>query len=282
MTCRQLQQRLSAHVDGDLTAGEAARVSAHLRECNACAQVAQQLEQIKLAARELPRHQPPDAMLSRTLAAMDQAAAPRWWIPTAGALVAATAVAAVVLWWPSTRRQGPAVVQDRLAGRAGQLGQRPDAALGRTTIRHATRTPDATTMHAARLADAGGPAKPEPRKSARSSAIAVSRKEFRQAEAHYARSVAQLRAIADGESKRWSETRRRRYQRDLQMIEQGLARVRAAAQSSAADPHAQELLFSTYRQEIDYLSNSILGDVDQDSPKRVPTAPPVVPVTQDK
>ena len=105
----------------------------------------------------------------------------------------------------------------------------------------------------------------------------ASHSEFLAAEKQYARSASQLRAIADRQSRKWSASKRARYQHDLQVLERALARTRAAASMAATDPRTQELLYATYRQQIKYLQDSILGSVSVSRAAAVPRGAPVMP-----
>ncbi len=61
MNCHNVQQSLSAHLDGWLTADELRHVSLHLRQCRDCAVVAEQLARVRQAVGRLPaRTVPPE------------------------------------------------------------------------------------------------------------------------------------------------------------------------------------------------------------------------------
>lgn len=47
MTCKQIESRLSAYVDQELSRSESSLIRAHLHECEACAEVANALARVK-------------------------------------------------------------------------------------------------------------------------------------------------------------------------------------------------------------------------------------------
>jgi hypothetical protein len=67
MTCREIQQRLSAYLDGDLSGREQVATTAHLRECAACAARFETLESALDELRTLPRLRPNGSLAFRVL-----------------------------------------------------------------------------------------------------------------------------------------------------------------------------------------------------------------------
>jgi anti-sigma factor RsiW len=90
--CHEIQARLSAFVDGDLDAPDAADVRAHLERCAACTGVAQDLTRVRDTARALGSMRPPDHV----------------WLEVAGQIRLASPPATPA---DTPRRSRPALVQ---------------------------------------------------------------------------------------------------------------------------------------------------------------------------
>jgi anti-sigma factor RsiW len=74
----QYLDRLGAYIDGELPAGEAMDMAAHLAECEACAaEYRHLLSTIESMHRELPPLRAPDALRARVEAAIRTPVAPR-------------------------------------------------------------------------------------------------------------------------------------------------------------------------------------------------------------
>ena len=67
MTCDEIQERLEAFVDGELEAGTAAAIEAHLAGCEACAAEHSLTEAVRRELRALPELDAPPAVLGRVL-----------------------------------------------------------------------------------------------------------------------------------------------------------------------------------------------------------------------
>ncbi len=67
MSCDEAQDLLEPWLDGDLPAGEAARVRAHLDRCAACAAELELAALIQTELRSLPQHDCPPEVLQRVL-----------------------------------------------------------------------------------------------------------------------------------------------------------------------------------------------------------------------
>jgi hypothetical protein len=116
-TCKTIQPRLTAYLDGDIADDHGSVVRGHLRECAACRELARDEAALRDGLRQLPPLDPPASLwagVQAQLAAAEvaDARAPRWrravarWMPTlprfaAGGLVAAAAV--VALYWRTHR-----------------------------------------------------------------------------------------------------------------------------------------------------------------------------------
>jgi len=120
-TCKTIQPRLTAYLDGDLADDHGSVVRGHLRECAACRQIARDEAGLRDSLRALPPLDPPASLwagVQARLAAAEvaDARAPSWrrlfarWTPSlprlaTGGLLAASAV--VLLYW-ATHRGGEA------------------------------------------------------------------------------------------------------------------------------------------------------------------------------
>jgi hypothetical protein len=101
--CPFPETQLSAYLDGDLAAADAAAVAAHLAQCRRCAGVAEDLAALRSALARLPRHEPHGGLADRI---RRQAAADRLLRPPARRAVlgpvwaaAATLLLAAGLTW---------------------------------------------------------------------------------------------------------------------------------------------------------------------------------------
>lgn len=113
MTCDDLRVRLTAYLDGELEGDRASVVRGHLRECEACRQVASDEAVLRDELRLLPPVDPPASLWAGVQARLAEAEVadarrPAWrralarWAPAAprfvaGGLLAAAAVA--IVWW---------------------------------------------------------------------------------------------------------------------------------------------------------------------------------------
>src|SRR5512140_3649567 len=75
MNCQNVQNSLSAHLDGTLPAEERQRVLLHLARCSGCTLHSEQMVRVRQALRSLPRHAPPAGLGDklRVLAARERA-----------------------------------------------------------------------------------------------------------------------------------------------------------------------------------------------------------------
>src|SRR5262245_7329090 len=122
-TCKTIQPRLTAYLDGELTADDGSVVRGHLRECATCRQIARDEASLRDSLRAMPPLDPPASLwagVQARLAAAEVADArtARWrrmlvrWKPTlprlvGGGMVADAAV--TLLYWRTHRAdEGPA------------------------------------------------------------------------------------------------------------------------------------------------------------------------------
>jgi anti-sigma factor RsiW len=92
-----LQELLSAHLDGELTADETAAVHAHLADCDLCRAELERTRAVRSALRSAPAVDPPFGFYERLVRAPRR---PRWM--TAGSAAAVAAVWIVVLGFAVT------------------------------------------------------------------------------------------------------------------------------------------------------------------------------------
>lgn len=248
-------QRLSGYVDGELSTEHTAKVSEHLRTCAECAAVVDQIQQIKREAALLQDHEPPADLLQRSLDAMERTPAPGWsWLLIGvGSAAAAASLAGVLL----TLNAGP---DDQGLSSGSAAGPTPPhrAGAGSTVTARGTARGDGgaagqTDAAVAPETDRKLAATKRPRQ--RTKRVAP---RFHRVEDRYRRTVAELRALADQQSRMWSPGERQRYLRARHVFDQAIRDGRAAAALTTSDPRAQDMLLDTYRQEIRYLQQSIL------------------------
>jgi hypothetical protein len=69
--CRATINSLSQYIDGGLTSDEFHMVADHLSQCTPCESVRAEIEQIRIAARELPQHTPAPVLWTRIQAEIE-------------------------------------------------------------------------------------------------------------------------------------------------------------------------------------------------------------------
>ena len=70
MTCKSVQDNLSAYLDRELASGEMAAIRAHLHDCDACADEARALRTLKSMLNAAPTPEPPSDFAERLTAAV--------------------------------------------------------------------------------------------------------------------------------------------------------------------------------------------------------------------
>jgi hypothetical protein len=222
-------ERLSAFVDGDLTAGELASVRQHLEACAACARRAEELGALARATRALDVPEPPPTLwpaIAGALAREDDGAlarARRWdrWLSLrpfgVGALAGAAAVATIVF-----------------VARAPREGVEAHSIVAATAPSAATAAPPA-----------------------RDPLLVEAEQEFARAAAVYERSIEKLRGLLVREEARWSPEVRARYDERLARLDDAIARSREAARRAPAESEGQEQLFALYQQKIAFLAETV-------------------------
>lgn len=89
--------------------------------------------------------------------------------------------------------------------------------------------------------------------------------ELNKAENHYRVAIGMLRKLADADKSLWPTERRRAYEADIRMLDRSLEETRRLARRAPTDPALQELLFASYRTQIDYLRD-VLTPTRSDDP----------------
>jgi hypothetical protein len=220
-------ERLSAYLDGDLSAAEAQSMRQHLDACPSCAGRAAELRVVARTARALETPEPPATLWPMIEGALDGrlgegalAREPRGWLTSRwrpfgfGALAGAAAVAAVVVGWGARREGLPAPVVT-------------------AADRVAAATPSADPL------------------------LAEAEREFASAAAVYERSIEKLRGLLAREEGGWSPEVRARYAERLARLDEAIARSREAARRSPSDSLGNEQLFAAYQQKIAFLTETV-------------------------
>jgi mycothiol system anti-sigma-R factor len=112
MNCVEVQARLHAYVDAELTFGEIAAVDAHCAECRPCEALARGEREFRVLLRRQPREPaPPDlrARILRSVRREARLARLRPWLLVPGVAAAAALVVAVLLPWS---RQAPSLIAE--------------------------------------------------------------------------------------------------------------------------------------------------------------------------
>ncbi|MCS6816884.1 MAG: zf-HC2 domain-containing protein [Blastocatellia bacterium] len=116
MSCAKYQDRLSDYIDGGLSGRERLDLERHLRECESCRTICEDLLYIHQLSRELPEYEPSPQLWERIAAAIaaETRAEPsglpmgirRWWARSVFAAAAAAAI--IVLAGTLLRFRSPA------------------------------------------------------------------------------------------------------------------------------------------------------------------------------
>jgi Putative zinc-finger len=89
--------------------------------------------------------------------------------------------------------------------------------------------------------------------------------ELKKAVKHYQAAVGMLRKLADVDKPLWPAARRRAYEADISMLDRSLEETRLLVRRAPTDPALQEMLFASYRTQIDYLRDVLTPPEDDDS-----------------
>ena len=88
--------------------------------------------------------------------------------------------------------------------------------------------------------------------------IAEAEREFRDADATYARALDKLRAVTEHARAEWPEPRRREFDAAQAALDRATEQCRAVAHARPADGQAEQLLFAAYRKQIAFYQEQIL------------------------
>lgn len=86
--------------------------------------------------------------------------------------------------------------------------------------------------------------------------------EFRKAEIHYRNAIDMLEALVAEEKPRWSWQRQAAYEADVKVLKRAIAQSRTLARRAPEDPALQDLIFSAYRAQLDYLRDVLSPRTD--------------------
>ena len=220
MTCKKIQPRLSAWLDDELDSARASKIDAHLRDCDACRQVAADLRAMVAAASGVDPKDAPLATFSAILSRLDERKRARPFFPRFAFAAAALATMAAVVWviWPRVEVDSPSLAK-RGSAAALTVESRADRRL-----------------------------------------LASAKRELARAELHYRRAIQSLRKMATEDADAWPKKRKRHYEHKLAQIEATVARYRRTAGLAPVDPGVQQMLFGAYRAQIGYMQRAILDD----------------------
>ncbi|HXU02724.1 MAG TPA: zf-HC2 domain-containing protein [Polyangia bacterium] len=216
-------ERLSAFVDGDLSATEAAAVRAHTATCPHCTAALADLRAMVANTSALDAPEPPPTLWPSIEGALDHRERFAWlsianWRPFAlGALAGAAVVALVVV------------------GLRGPHNGIPAGPPGAELVAASAAAPGAVVDPLLHEAEA----------------------EFAEAAAAYERSIGKLRALLAREEARWSPQERTRMAERMGRLDDAIARSRELARRTPGDSAGNEQLFAAYQQKIAFLAAAV-------------------------
>jgi anti-sigma factor RsiW len=215
--CRDIQDRLSQFVDGELTADEHADVAAHVASCALCRGLAHDLERLRQAVAGLGSSAPPDHV----------------WLEVAGRI----------------RLEQPARSRAPEAPRRSALGQWIGLAAALVLLTFATyylsRAPAAPPE-----ATVAGNAAP-------GGSVQVIADELSLAMQHYEKAIAELQAMAQADDDPVDLAVATQLRDNIRMIDAAIAESRQAVQSDPASEPARESLFEALRQKVIVLQATV-------------------------
>jgi anti-sigma factor RsiW len=219
MTCDECAARLGDLLDGELDAATAAGVEEHLRGCEACRGLTDDLRQVTAAARALDRHPVPPGAWPRLAARLDGARAHGWgarlgaWLDGAGRPRPALAAGAIVLV---------------LAAAAWAIRPASDAA----------------------APPAGGAVSAE-------DAVQTVEAELALAQEHYTRAIEGLEQIIGDPASTLDQDTAVVLQRNLGIIDGAIGESRAALNAQPTSEVAQQSLFGALRSKVTLLQETV-------------------------
>jgi len=219
MACQEYDDDINGLIDGSLDPAARRELEAHLRVCDACAAMADDLRRIRALAGSLERLQPP----------------PRAWERIAGQTV--TPLRGRLLWMSRARRAAMPLALAACFVLAVGLVYQFKRPLAPATV---STTPSAATGASSTRAELAGSVEAE----------------LRQASHHYENAIHGLEALAkeqQGVDPQVAAT----LQKNLQLIDQAIGESRAALAREPASNSAQQSLFEAFRTKIAFLQDTI-------------------------
>lgn len=268
MRCRDVQAVASAYIDGELDEARASALRGHLRTCDACLAMVEELAAIRDAAARLEPADPPPSLwaaVEQTLAEAEIADANRSWLwlrwqtfrprllPAAVAVAATVALALWVARWARTPA-GPAA--DRVAltevAAAGELspasrssGDIPAGAAAAQADR------DAESLFEARA------------------------REVLDADRRYQQTIDELSQLAAEERPSWSTAARAAFDHRMAAFAEAARRQAGEPGSSPAiqpgqpaggtslDPRRRDALYAIYQAKIEFLQTVVIDGMPE-------------------
>jgi len=271
---RHWTDRLSEHLDGDLTATEREACEAHLAACADCARLLEELKAVAAEARALPAVPPPaelwrgiearletPVLAMRPRASLRERLAQRWslsGLQLAGAAAALVAVTVGAMWLASSR--GPAGP----GSPGGAVALRPEGAIA-TTPGHAEDSALATPGGApggASLAFAPGdegPAAPLTTLARRGGASPADPDRAVPAAAadfgvrRYDAAIAELEEVLEQRRSRLNPETVRIVEANLAIVDKAIDEARTALAADPASHYLNTHLANTMRRKVDLL-----------------------------
>jgi hypothetical protein len=224
MTCDLARERISELVDGGLDRAARAELDAHLATCASCTALAEDLEVVRRASRNLSTLDPPDRV------------------------------------WSAIARQLPV---QAIGGSAGRSRERVKVTLAIAAVLLAAVAITVVVRRGRsaepQVADTTAPATPAPHAGAQgadSADLKSLQSELQQAESHYVNAIQKLEVLA--KDRRTLEPRDAVIlQKNLLLIDSAIGESRAALRTQPTSEMAQESLFEAFRSKIALLQDTI-------------------------
>ncbi len=215
MVCKQCQELLSEYIDGALELGEQVNLERHLRDCDPCRAVRDDLLQIVHFSQQLPVQSPSTALWPRISSDLAELRPSFWARP--------------LRWWANFRTLNfNFSVPQMIAGAAslaivisiGVMLSRHDSG----PIQLATSTGGLATSQARPLSQA----------------------DLQQLE----KQISQLSETVEQRKDSWDPELRNAFERNLLYIDQSLVECRHQLNDNPADDVSQELMLNAYREKV--------------------------------
>jgi hypothetical protein len=242
-------EKLSAWLDGDLSAGEAATVRAHAASCGRCSAALAELAALVSAAGQLDSLEVPPTLWRGIEGALERQPEPappaRTWFGR--------------LAWRAFGREpsegSRTLPRDTSLGKPSSVRAFAVGALVGSFAMAALLFPAASRKLAARPTPpaVAGPMATAPVDPLLEEAEA----EFASAAAAYERSIEKLRGLLDRAEQGWSPAERARTAERLARLDEAIERSRDFARRTPGDSAGNEQLFAAYQQKIAFLAAAV-------------------------